>query len=78
MIQFHYKYGLVVWMKNSVDPDLGQHCFHKWVRRFAKVMCTVNLLGRICCIYYFQNLDEELELHRQDKSALQRVCMRTV
>ena len=41
------------------------------------VMCTVNLLGRICYIY-FQNLDEELELHRQDKSALQRVCMRTV
>ena len=62
-------------MKNSVD--LGQHCFHKWVRSFEKVMCTVRLLGRIH-YYYFQNLDEELELHRQDKSALQRVCMRTV
>ena len=34
-----------MWVKNSVDPDLDEHCFQKGVDSLEKAMCLKHIIA---------------------------------
>ena len=48
MVLLQYQYGLIVCMKNRIDPDqlaLDLHCVQMMVENFKQVMSTAHLFN---------------------------------